>query len=606
MPDLDLGISAYYHDSSAAIVVDGELIAAAQEERFTRRRHDASFPANAVEYCLKETGVCLSDLSSVTYYEDSKLKFHRSLSSFASGGPSAFGAFIRIAPDWIVWKRNATAQIDRDLMQLGRGDAPKAKSISHHRSHAASAFYPSPFERAAVLCIDGVGEWQTTSIWRGFNEQLQLVNSISYPHSLGLLYSAFTAFCGFKVDSGEYKLMGLAPYGKPIYSDLIKDTLIHLRPDGSFTLNLDYFEFTRGERMTGSRFENLFGGASRTPEVALTQRECNIAASIQTVTDEAVIGLARAAREMTGESNLCLAGGVALNCVSNGHISRSNIFSRLWIQPAAGDAGCAVGAALDTAIVRRKHRERTKVDGMKGAYLGPRFSDDDVASFLAHGGHIARRLNEEDLLSETAAHLASGAVVGWFEGRMEFGPRALGARSILGDPRNTEMLRTMNLKIKYRESFRPFAPSVLQGDAGDYFDLTEESPYMLIVSQVGAKIRLNEPVARDIGSINDARSLLPAVTHVDLSARIQTVSAERSPRFAGLLQRFKDRTGYPVLVNTSFNVRGEPIVCTPQQAYQCFMRTEMDVLVLESHILIKHEQTSFSEDFDWRSEIPLD
>lgn len=607
MPDYHLGLSAYYHDSAAALVVDGVIVAAAQEERFTRRRHDPAFPANAVRYCLTQAGITLSDLASVTFYEQPEVKFRRTLSSFASAGPSALGAFSSIAADWLGWKCNALSRVDEQLAEMNFGKAPATGAIEHHRSHAASAFYPSPFERAAILCIDGVGEWHTTSIWRGDGNSLELVNAISYPHSLGLLYSAFTSYCGFKVDSGEYKLMGLAPYGEPIYADLIRDKLIHLRDDGSFTLDLDYFEFMRGERMIGDRFASLFGAPARTSESELTQRECDIAASIQKVTDDAVLGLAKAAREMTGEEHLCMAGGVALNCVSNGQISRSGLFSSLWIQPAAGDAGCALGAALDGSVRHGgRRRNVAEADAMKGSYLGPDFPDDEIEAYLEEAGYSYSRLEEGELLGTVAEALKDGAVVGWFQGRMEFGPRSLGGRSILGDPRNTTMQRTMNLKIKYRESFRPFAPSVLSEDAAEYFDMRDESPYMLIVSPVSEAIRIDKPVSRSLGSINDTRSTLPSITHVDLSARVQTVTDERNARYAGLLRSFKGKTGCAVLVNTSFNVRGEPIVCTPQEAYRCFMRTEMDVLVLGSCLLRKHEQAALVSDTDWRAEIPLD
>jgi carbamoyltransferase len=609
MPDYCLGISAYYHDSAAALVRDGVPIAAAQQERFSRRKQDPGFPTDAVRYCLAEAGITLADLGSVAYYEDPKIKLRRTLSSFASAGPGGITAFSRMAPEWVSWKRNALARVDDELTRLGLGKAPKAVACQHHRSHAAAAFFPSPFERAAVLCIDGVGEWHTTTIWRGSGSKLELINSISFPHSLGLLYSAFTDFCGFKVDSGEYKLMGLAPYGEPIYADRIRNELIHLRADGSFTLNLKYFEYLKGERMVGERFAALFGGPPRAAETPLTQRECDLAASIQAVTDEAVLALARAAHAMTGEDNLCMAGGVALNCVSNGHISRSKLFSRLWVQPAAGDAGCALGAALDAAVPftgRKRPQDTQTGDWMSGAYLGPSYDDAEIVAFLDSQGYAYRRLLEPALLDEVAGHLAGGAVVGWFQGRMEFGPRALGARSILGDPRNATMQKTMNLKIKYRESFRPFAPSVLDRKAGDYFDIREDSPYMLIVSPVRENIRTAEAVSRSLGSINDTRSALPAITHVDFSARVQTVTEETNQRYARLLEVFEAKTGCAVLVNTSFNVRGEPIVCTPQDAYRCFMRTEIDVLVLGTCILLKPEQKPFTEAGDWRKQIPLD
>lgn len=606
MHNAHLGLSAFYHDSAAALVIDGKPVAAAQEERFTRKRHDPAFPGNAIRYCLKEAGLDLADLSSITFYERPELKFARTLSSFASAGPGGFPAFADIFPEWVGWKRNALKAVDRELDALGLGCGPRAGAIQHHRSHAASAFYPSPFENAAVLCIDGVGEWHTTTIWRGAGESLELVNSVSYPHSLGLLYSAFTAFCGFKVDSGEYKLMGLAPYGVPIYADLILENLVDLKEDGSFSLNLSKFEFLKGERMVGPAFDEIFRGPARSPEADLTQRECDIAASIQWVTDKAVMGLAKAAQNMTGLENLCLAGGVALNCVSNGHLARSGLFSRIWVQPAAGDAGCALGAAMDSSVARGGRQLSPEGDLMSGAYLGPQYSDEEIASFLEDHGYPFHKLSEAKLLDAVSAAIADGKVVGWFQGRMEFGPRALGARSILGDPRNGQMQRTMNLKIKYRESFRPFAPSVLNEDASDCFDLGNESPYMLVVAPVSAALCSNSAPSRSLGSINEVRSTLPAITHVDLSARVQTVTAERNGRYARLIKAFKEKTGCPVLVNTSFNVRGEPIVRTPEEAFLCFMRTEIDVLALGSCLLVKSEQAALAEKTDWRAEIPLD
>jgi carbamoyltransferase len=606
MPKAHLGLSAFYHDSAAALIVDGIPVAAAQEERFSRKRHDSAFPRNAVRYCLSEAGLQLSDLASVTYYEESNVKFRRMLSSFGSAGPGGFQAFSYVLPQWLEWKRNTPETVDRELDQLGLGRGPRTTTIPHHRSHAASAFFASAFDQAAVVCIDGVGEWHTTTVWCGDNDRLDLLNSISYPHSLGLLYSAFTEFCGFKVDSGEYKLMGLAPYGEPRYAQLIRNNVVSLKDDGSFSLNLDYFEFLRGQQMTGAAFERLFGGPARSPEAPLTQRECDIAASIQAVTDSAVLGLAKAAKAMTGMPNLCLAGGVALNCVSNGGIVRSGLFSRLWVQPAAGDAGCALGAALDTAIRQDGRAPASSDDAMHGAYLGPQFSDNEIVEFLQSEGHLYEQLDEAELLDTVAAALEDGKVVGWFQGRMEFGPRSLGARSILGDPRNAAMQRTMNLKIKYRESFRPFAPSVLEEDSSRYFALDSESPYMLIVAPVSERICESATPRRSLGCINDVRSGLPAITHVDFSARIQTVTEGRNGRYARLLKAFKGRTGCPVLVNTSFNVRGEPIVCTPQEAFLCFMRTEMDMLVLGSCVLLKSQQTAPLVTDDWRAKIPLD
>ena len=614
MPNYILGISAFYHDSAAALVRDGVPIAAAQEERFTRIRHDSAFPANAIRYCLGAAGIRLSDLHAIVYYEDPRDKFSRVLSSFASAGVGGARAFARTLPEWLLWKHNVLKHIDKEIARLALGPAPKVTASQHHRSHAAAAFFPSPFKSAAVLCIDGIGEWHSTSVWHGDGTSLRLLNSISYPHSVGLFYSAFTYYCGFKVDSGEYKLMGLAPYGNPIYADRIRAELINIRPDGSFTLNMRYFEYLRGERMVGEAFEKLFGGAIRKPESPVTQRDCDLAASVQKVTEEVVLGLARSAVGQSGTRNLCLAGGVALNCVANGVLSRSGQFDSLWIQPAAGDAGCALGAAMDVAVKLdgRPHlNSGDPADAMSGSLLGPRFEDVEIAAFLDAHGYLYTRLEGNALYDEVARHLENGAVVGWFQDRMEFGPRALGARSIVGDPRDPTMQRKMNLKIKHRESFRPFAPAVLLEDATQYFQIYEESPYMLIVSEVADSIKTQQSRRaggpnRGLGSLNDVRSTLPAITHVDLSARVQTVTDESSPAFARLLRAFKRRTGCSVLVNTSFNVRGEPIVCRPEEAYACFMRTEMDVLVLGSYVLTRDHQPAFHEATDWREAIPLD
>ena len=608
-----LGISAFYHDSAAALVKDGVPVAAAQEERFTRVRHDPAFPAQAIAYCLDAEGITLDELEAVVYYEDPQEKFSRVISSFASGGIGGARTFINAMPEWIRWKWNVLKFVDEQLETLGRGKAPRTQASRHHRSHAAAAFYPSPFENAAVLCIDGIGEWHSTTIWQGQGSSLELKNSISYPHSLGLLYSAMTYYCGFKVDSGEYKLMGLAPYGQPIYANKIRDELINIRPDGSFTLNMKYFEYLRGERMVGEAFEELFGGPIRQPESPISQRECDLAASVQKVTEEVVLGLATSAVKQTGQRNLCLAGGVALNCVANGVLSRSGRFDSIWIQPAAGDAGCALGAAMDHAVKRcgRPHLASSKSDAMSGSLLGPGFGDEEIAAFLLENQYPFIRYDDCGLYDQVASRLADGAVVGWFQGRMEFGPRALGARSILGDARNPQMQRTMNLKIKYRESFRPFAPAVLAEDAGNYFDICEKSPYMLIVAPVSDSIKTPQSLQeggpeRGLGSINNIRSQLPAVTHVDLSARVQTVTEENNAPFTYLLRSFKQRTGCSVLVNTSFNVRGEPIVCKPAEAYACFMRTEMDVLVLGHFVLERPGQPAFVDSVDWRNEIPLD
>ena len=609
MTDYVLGISAYYHDSAAALVRDGTVVAAAQEERFSRIRHDPGFPASAVAYCLDHAGISLGDLTRVVYYEDPALKFRRVLDSFASAGPGGLEAFSHVLPEWLRWKRKVTDRVDEELRALKRGLPPRATVSMHHRSHAASAFYPSPFETAAVLTIDGVGEQQTTTVWHGRGNELQLVNSLSFPHSVGMLYSAFTYYCGFKVDSGEYKLMGLAPYGEPRFADLIRDELVNIREDGSFTLNMDYFEFHQGSRMVGPRFEELFGAPVRDSESELEQRHCDLAASVQCVTEEIVLGLVRAAVEMTGETSLVMAGGVALNCVANGVISRSGLVDQLWIQPAAGDAGCAVGAALDVAVpIHGRPHLGVESDGMSGALLGPSFTDDEIETYLRENGYVFQTFEGDKIFDETASHLASGAVVGWFQGRMEFGPRALGSRSILGDPRDSDMQKRMNLKIKFRESFRPFAPAVLADDATTYFDLPTDSPYMLVVGHVAELLRtgLDPDAGRGLGSLGQPRSELPAITHVDMSARVQTVTKQNNEPFANLLDSFKHQTGCPVLVNTSFNVRGEPIVNTPEDAYRCFMRTGMDVLVLGSHLLIKDDQPAHVEAVNWRDEIPLD
>jgi carbamoyltransferase len=612
MPDLVLGISAFYHDSAAALVADGTPVAAAQEERFSRRRHDPSFPARAVEYCLREAGAGLDDVSAVAYYEDPALKFRRVLDSYLRAAPFGFTAFADGLPVWLTRKRRAADVVAEELAALGRGAVPEVRVLRHHRSHAASAFLPSPYESAAVLCVDGVGEWATTSLWHGQGDRLTNLAELRFPHSLGLLYSAFTYYCGFKVDSGEYKLMGLAPYGRPRYADVIREKLIDVRPDGSFRLDMRYFAFLRGRRMTGPAFDRLFGGPRRTPEGPLTQREFDLAASVQQVTEEVMIALARTARERTGERRLCLAGGVALNCVANGKLIEEGVFDEVWVQPAAGDAGGALGAALSVAQERGAPRAQlgSGRDAMSGSLLGPAHDDEEIAAYLDSRGVPYTRLDPEALADRVAKELAAGRIVGWFQGRSEFGPRALGARSILGDPRDPRMQSAMNLKIKFRESFRPFAPAVLDEDAGDYFDVRQESPYMLVVSQVAGGQRLAVP-AQDAGAtgldlLKVARSRIPAVTHVDSSARVQTVSAHHNGPFHRLLSAFKAETGCPVLVNTSFNVRGEPIVNSPHDAYTCFMRTDIDLLALGGFLLDKSEQPDWREQGDWREAIPLD
>ncbi|MFE3885769.1 carbamoyltransferase [Streptomyces lydicus] len=610
MTDLVLGISAYYHDSAAALVDGTTILAAAQEERFTRRRHDPSFPAQAVSYCLAEAGATLRDVSAVAYYEDPALKFRRVLASYAGAAPFGFRSFRDTLPEWLRWKRRAEQTVRRELAALGLGAVPDIACRRHHESHAASAFFPSPYESAAVLCIDGVGEWATTSLWHGRADRLAPLAELRFPHSLGMLYSAFTYFCGFKVDSGEYKLMGLAPYGTPRYADLIRERLIDLKSDGSFHLDMRYFAYLRGQVMTGRRFEELFDGPRRRPESPLTEREFDLAASVQQVTEEAVLRLARTAQRRTGETRLCLAGGVALNCVANGRVIREEIFDGVWVQPAAGDAGGALGAAL--AVAMERGAERTHLgsggDAMSGALLGPAYRDEEIQQYLDGAGVPYTRFETDELAARAAEELARGKVVGWFQDRMEFGPRALGARSILGDPRDTEMQSAMNQKIKFRESFRPFAPAVLDTDAEDYFELKQESPYMLVVADVAAAQRLpaEDLGARGLERLKVHRSTIPAVTHVDMSARVQTVSREANPAFHRLLTAFKAETGCPVLVNTSFNVRGEPIVRSPEEAYRCFMRTRIDVLVLGSFLLLKEAQPAWSEDGDWRDEIPLD
>lgn len=612
MSELVLGISAFYHDSAAALVIDGRPVAAAQQERFSRVRHDAGFPGDAVRYCLREAGATLDDVAAIAYYEDPALKFRRLMATFAGAAPFGFASFRDTLPAWLAWKRRATTTVHEQLAGLALGTPPAISTRRHHESHAASAFLPSPYESAAVLCVDGVGEWATTSLWHGQGQRLRPVAEIRFPHSLGLLYSAFTYFCGFKVDSGEYKVMGLAPYGRPVYADLIREKLIDVKDDGSFRLRMKYFAYLRGQVMTGRAFEELFGGPRRNPEGPLTQREFDLAASVQKVTEDIVVALARTARTITGESRLCLAGGVALNCVANGRIMHEDIFDEIWIQPAAGDAGGALGAALALSAERGTPRVRpgTGSDTMSGSLLGPAYTDEEIAAFLDTRGIPYQHLDEDQLARRTAEHLAQGKIVGWFQGRMEFGPRALGARSILGDPRDPAMQSAMNLKIKFRESFRPFAPSILAVDAKDYFDLTQDSAYMLLVTGIAAAQRItttpDDEHATGLALLKIPRSTLPAITHVDSSARVQTVTPDTHPAYHRLLTAFKEETGCPVLVNTSFNVRGEPIVNTPQQAYACFMRTDIDVLALGNHLLEKPGQPPWQEEHDWRQDIPLD
>ncbi len=597
-------MSAFYHDAAACLVQDGRIVAAAQEERFSRKRHDHRWPAQAIAYCLRQAGIEPKDLDVVAFYDKPLLKFERLLSTYAASAPWGLRSFWRAMPLWLKQKLWIPDLIRKELPGFDK----EIFFPEHHESHAASAFYPSPFDEAAILTVDGVGEWTTTSLGVGRGNQIELNQEIQFPHSLGLLYSAFTYYTGFKVNSGEYKVMGLAPYGEPKYADVIYDKLIDLRDDGSFRLDLDYFDYCAGLTMTNKRFDRLFGAPPRAPESPLSQREMDLAASVQAVCEEAMVRLARHAHDKTGQKNLCLAGGVALNCVANGRLLRDGPFEKIWVQPAAGDAGGAVGAALIAWYDGQdKPRDPGGKDAMSAAYLGPEFSDDDVEAFLQAEGVAYHPL--DDRARATAQLLADGGVVGWFQGRMEFGPRALGARSILGDARSPSMQSTMNLKIKFRESFRPFAPSVLREKCAVYFDFDADSPYMLMTAPVKASLRRAETDAErgkwGIERLNVPRSTIPAVTHVDYSARVQTVTRDNGAYY-DLLRAFDDATGCAVVVNTSFNVRGEPIVCTPADAYKCFMRTEMDHLILGRHHLKKSEQPALVDDEDWRARHELD
>jgi carbamoyltransferase len=591
-----LGISAFYHDSAAALVEDGLIVAAAQEERWSRVKHDARLPRQAIQYCLDEGGVSLDQVDGVAFYDKPFLKFERLLETYLAFAPRGFRSFSMAVPLWVKEKLFQKVLLTRELGALGEGIEAKLLFAEHHQSHAASAFFPSPFAEAAIVTMDGVGEWATTSVGVGRGNTLEILKEIHFPHSLGLLYSAFTYYTGFKVNSGEYKLMGLAPYGEPRYAQLILDRLIDLKPDGSFRLDLRYFDYCAGLRMTSRRFDELFGAPPRAPGELLTQRHMDIAASIQAVTDEAVLRLTRAIAAETGLPNLCLAGGVALNCVANGKVLRDRRFERLWIQPAAGDAGGALGAAL-CAYHHFKGQRRAPqgpLDAMQGSYLGPAYAQEDIEQRLKKVGAAFAVLGDGDLIEATVQALVDSQAVGWFQGRMEFGPRALGARSILGDPRSPAMQSALNLKVKYRESFRPFAPSVLAEEAAEWFDLDAESPYMLIIAGVLDRHRRAMTEAEralfGIEKLNVPRSSIPAVTHVDYSARIQTVHRETNPRYHALLAAFRRRTGCPILVNTSFNVRGEPIVCTPEDAFRCFMGTEIEALAIGNCFLRKEDQ----------------
>jgi carbamoyltransferase len=593
-----LGISAFYHDAAAVLLENGRIVAAAQEERFSRKKHDARFPGNAAAYCLGEGGVTLEEVDYVVFYDKPFLKFERLLETYLSFAPRGFRSFSMAIPLWLKEKLFQKSLLERELSKLGNNRFDSGARLlfaEHHQSHAASAFFASPFERAAVLTMDGVGEWATTSVGLGRGNHLEIIKEIHFPHSLGLLYAAFTYYTGFKVNSGEYKVMGLAPYGSPKYARLILDHLIDLKEDGSFRLDQSYFDYCTGLRMSSARFEELFGGPARRPDEPLVQRHMDLAASIQAVTDEVVLRLTRAIATETGEDNLCLAGGVALNCVTNGKLLRDRRFKRLWLQPAAGDAGGALGAAFCAYhLFKNQPRSVQAGDAMAGSYLGPAFPESEVEDRLHKAGARFSVLTDRDLIETTAAALVGGKAVGWFQGRMEFGPRALGARSILGDPRSPRMQSILNLKVKYRESFRPFAPSVLREDVANWFELEDDSPYMLLVADVLKNLR-REMTAEEqslfgIEKLNVPRSSIPAVTHVDYSARIQTVHRDTNPRYHALLSRFKGLTGCPVLVNTSFNVRGEPIVCTPEDAFKCFMGTDIDTLAAGNCYLSKEEQ----------------
>ena len=601
-----LGISAFYHDSAACLVRDGDIIAAAQEERFTRKKHDFNFPSNAVRYCLDEGNISVQDLDYVSFYEKPFLKFERILETYLAIAPRGWKSYVTAIKLWLTKKLWMKEIIKEELGYGGQIIFPE-----HHESHAASAFFPSPFQEAAILTMDGVGEWATTTIGLGKGNQIKVVKEICFPHSLGLLYSAFTYHAGFRVNSGEYKVMGLAPYGEPKYVDTILNNLVNLKDDGSFKLNMRYFGYIDGFAMTNEKFDQLFGGPARSPEGKMTQREMDLARSIQEVTEEIMLRVSRYIYKETKLTKLCLAGGVALNCVANGRILREGPFEDIWIQPAAGDAGGAVGVALFIwyqYLGNTRHPQDS--DFMKGAYLGPGYSEEEIEGFLNRIKAPYVKLSEEQLLEQVTELLQEGHAIGWFQGRMEFGPRALGNRSIIADARNVEMQKKLNLKIKFRESFRPFAPSVLREDTPDYFEIDYDSPYMLLVADVKkerrCKLTEEQKTYFGIDKLNVVRSEIPAVTHIDYSARLQTVHKETNPKYHKLISKFKERTDCPVIVNTSFNVRGEPIVCSPEDAYTCFMRTEMDYLVLENFLLDKNKQPKLLHDIDWKREFELD
>lgn len=608
-----LGISAFYHDSAACLLKDGVIIAAAQEERFTRKKHDPGFPHEAIKYCLQEAGITGKDVDNVVFYEKPFVKFERLLETYLAFAPKGFKSFRTSMPLWIKEKLFQKSMLTKELeATLGKDVKWRDRILfsEHHLSHAASAYYPSPFESAAVLTLDGVGEWTTTSLAIGKGKDLKVLREIHFPHSLGLLYSAFTYYTGFKVNSGEYKVMDLAPYGEPKYADLIRENLILVAEDGSFQLDMSYFDYATGLTMTNKKFDDLFGGPPRTSETELTQREMDLAASVQKVTEDIVIEIARGIAQETGEKNLCLAGGVALNCVANGILLRENIFENIWIQPAAGDAGGALGAALavwyqDHATERKLSNDR---DAMRGAYLGPEFKDTEIENELLACGAKFHKMDDDGLIESVASALADEKAIGWMQGRMEFGPRALGGRSIIADPRSPVMQKQLNLKVKYRESFRPFAPSVLREHVGEWFEHDSDSPYMLLVADVQEskrrKMTAEEDALFGIEKLNVPRSSVPAITHVDYSARIQTVHEDTNPRYHAVISKFYDKTGCPLVVNTSFNVRGEPIICTPTDAFKCFMGTELDVLAVGNYFLVKDEQDpALKENYEERYEL---
>ena len=608
-----LGISAFYHDSAACLILDGHIVAAAQEERFTRKKHDAKFPSNAISYCIDEANISASDIDHVVFYEKPFVKFERLLETYLAFAPKGFRSFSSAMPLWIKEKLFQKTILLKELSKVLDSEVNWNERLlfsEHHLSHAASAFYPSPFEKAAILTLDGVGEWTTTSMAVGNGKDLKVLKEIYFPHSLGLLYSAFTYYTGFKVNSGEYKVMGLAPYGKPKYADLIKENLIKVADDGSFQLDMDYFDFPTGLHMTNKKFDALFGGPPRLPESVLTQREMDLAASIQKVTEDILIKMAKSIAKETGEKNLCLAGGVALNCVANGILLREKIFDNIWIQPAAGDAGGALGAALSVWYLKysKSRKPASGRDSMSGSYLGPNFSDATIEKALTACGAKFHKFEESLFIDKVAEALADEKAVGWMQGRMEFGPRALGARSIIADPRSPAMQKQLNLKVKYRESFRPFAPSILSEHVSDWFEHDGDSPYMLLVANVKMKKQLlmskDEEELFGIAKLNIPRSSIPAITHVDYSARIQTVHADTNPKYHALINKFFEKTGCPIVVNTSFNVRGEPIVCSPEDAFKCFMGSEIEVLAIGSYLLFKEEQSeSLKVNYEQRYEL---